>query len=159
MNVHLIKSNNLSEELYLQVAELLKSVNGPIQFHCAPKYEVYFNYEELVPKEIEDKNMFEKKGVPSPMSFNKAFMREERSFPLERREASWDLLFKECHTYRRLYRIIRRNGHPLVSFSRQPRLWIRARGAAFIKRDDSWMEYGRPILSSSGYYSWCSGGC
>jgi hypothetical protein len=105
MNVHLIKSNNLSEELYLQVAELLKSVNGPIQFHCAPKYEVYFNYEELVPKEIEDKNMFEKKGVPSPMSFNKAFMREERSFPLERREASWDLLFKECHTYRRLYRI------------------------------------------------------
>jgi len=104
MNVHLIKSDNVNDELYLQVAELLKSVGGPIQFHCSSAYESYFNYEELIPKKISDPQMFEKKEMHA-ISLNRAENYLERSFPMERREAPWDILFRECNIYRKLNRI------------------------------------------------------
>jgi hypothetical protein len=103
MNVHLIKSRDVDDELYLQVTELLKSVNGPIQFHCSQNYESYFNYDDLTTKEILDKEMFEKKEmsrVTSAMSYERKV-----SFPMERSEAPWSLLFKECATYRKSNRI------------------------------------------------------
>lgn len=124
MNVHLIKSSNVSEELYLQVAELLKSVNGPIQFHCSNDYESYFNYDDLISNEIRDHEMFEGKKMPPAINFNKAILHDTYSFPMERREAPWELLFKECNTYRKRNQIKEREFIFLLTETPNDKNWF-----------------------------------
>jgi hypothetical protein len=99
MNVHLLKSPELSDDTYRDVVLVLRQYPGPIRF-----IESELGIMDAEPKEQhwEDEKKFDSK---SPVEFQKS-MRNVHSitvheFPMTDQRLTWEDLFRQCRNYRR----------------------------------------------------------
>ncbi len=96
MNVHLLKSDELSLDLYWDVFNLLSEFKGPVNYiHTEdfPKFED----EELKRRTIKTEKDFYKKSYLQIV--------KNREFPLKRKESTWGGIFAKCKSYRRKHDI------------------------------------------------------
>jgi hypothetical protein len=98
MKVHLLKSVEVSTDLFTKVVDFLKSIPGPIEFIYDLHATTYFEDEEVYMYQIRDEAHFEKKMAPMESKLTEDIL---RSFPLERETVTWDALFKKCKQYRK----------------------------------------------------------
>jgi hypothetical protein len=96
MNVHLIRSREVSKELYRDVIELLQSYGGPVNYISSEDVTKY-DEEELQNKTIKTEDDFSSMEMQSAPPGFMGF----RSFPMEQKVFSWEQLFKKCNDYRR----------------------------------------------------------
>jgi hypothetical protein len=98
MTIHLIKSVELSAEVFTAVYDLLTAVDGTIAFKCDPTSIINFDQEEIFKRFYEDQEAFSKMTPPPLYSLSRA--ESKRSFPTYVKTASWSTLFNKCETYR-----------------------------------------------------------
>ncbi|MCX6293861.1 MAG: hypothetical protein NT127_06160, partial [Sphingobacteriales bacterium] len=98
MKVHLLKSSEVSTDLFTKVVGFLKSIPGPIEFIYDVHATTYFEDEEIYMYQIRDERHFEEKMSPIKANLTGFNL---RSFPLERETVTWDALFKKCKKYRK----------------------------------------------------------
>jgi len=103
MDVHLIRSSEVGKELFTKVVDLLQAVSGPIRFRYDVESVVDFSEDLLEDRMIVDETEFGRKHFPMPSAC--MFEPSSRSFPLERREASWKILFQKSADYRKRHLI------------------------------------------------------
>ena len=96
MEVHLIKSAEVGDGLFVKVIHFLQSIPGPISFFHEEQVVSEFEKDEVFAYQIRDRKHFEEKL----MSFN---VKEsaEMNFPFDRETASWDALFNKAANYRK----------------------------------------------------------
>jgi hypothetical protein len=105
MNIHLVRSSELSENTYLQVLDILRLVPGPLRF-LGDGTALDFDDDELDSFHY-NRQQFRKQTFPSELIFQ---VRQPREIALERRESpiipdkvvSWETLFSKCEEYREL---------------------------------------------------------
>ena len=101
MNVHLLRSPELSEETYRNVLQLLQNFQGPMHFIPCE--------EELIEDTISTKErIWNKKEDFERLEINSFSAQESRSssgfkirFPYLEKVKSWNQLFTECDNYRK----------------------------------------------------------
>jgi len=98
MKVHLLKSVEVSTDLFTKVVDFLKSIPGPIEFIYDVHATTYFEDEEIYMYQIRDEAHFEKKMAPMKASLSS---NNVRLFPLKRQTITWDALFKKANQYRK----------------------------------------------------------
>ena len=98
IKVHLVKSSEVSLELFTQVIDLLQAIPGPMSFCCNHEDVVDINMDERFIKTVQTKEDFEKKEMM--FSECRSYL-SKLSFPHEREEVTWKTLFKNCNKYRR----------------------------------------------------------
>jgi hypothetical protein len=98
MTIHLIKSVELSAEVFTAVYDLLTAVDGSITINCDPASVINFDEEEIFKRFYEDEEVFSKMTEPPLYSMSRAELK--RSFPTYVKTASWSTLFNKCETYR-----------------------------------------------------------
>lgn len=98
MTIHLIKSVELSAEVFTAVYDLLTAVDGSITIKCDPGSVINFDEEEIFKRFYEDEEAFSKMTEPPLYSMSRAEL--NRSFPTYVKTASWSTLFNKCETYR-----------------------------------------------------------
>ena len=98
IKVHLVKSSEVSSELFTQVIDLLQAIPGPMSFCCNHEDVVDINMDERFIKTVQTKEDFEKKEMM--FSECRSYL-SKLSFPHEREEVTWKTLFKNCNKYRR----------------------------------------------------------
>lgn len=96
MRVHLLKSAEMDDLLFLSVIRFLQSVPGPINF-C---------YDDKTVIDYEDLETFLKR-IPSLEYYEKILEMRPRiesdhcmTFPMDRETATWETLFGKCRSYR-----------------------------------------------------------
>ncbi len=99
MTIHLIKSEELSTEIFTAVYDLLTSVDGTLQFKCNPESIIHFHHDELYRRFFPDEEEFTKMHPPPMYSMSRS--RFNISFPTEVTTASWSTLFGKCEDYRK----------------------------------------------------------
>jgi hypothetical protein len=104
MNVHLLRSNELNKETYLNVLYLLQQFNGPIRFIACEDDIIEFDNETEI-RTWNNKKDFEK-AQKNPLnniaSQNKSlFKLPDITFPYKEKKKTWDQLFSECDKYRK----------------------------------------------------------
>ena len=102
IKVHLVKSSEVSPELFTQVIDLLQAIPGPMSFCCNHEDVVDIDKDERLVKTVKRKEDFEKKQI---MFLESRSNLKKYSFPMKREEISWHTLFKNCNKYRRKNRI------------------------------------------------------
>ena len=103
MTIHLIKSAELSAEVFTAVYDLLTAVDGTITIKCDPASVIDFSQEEIFRRFYEDEDAFSKMTAPPMYSLISSESR--RSFPSYVRTASWTTFFNKCQTYRTTHSI------------------------------------------------------
>lgn len=98
MKAHLIKSNEVSTELFTKVVGLLQAEAGIIEFSYDSDSIIDFNEEELYVKEIKTEKKFREKDRLLSCSLKESNINFE--FPLKRETAKWKNLFNKCSDYR-----------------------------------------------------------
>lgn len=103
MKVHLIPSDDLSDELYTRVLSLLQAVPGVNKFMPNGNGRILLPEDMQEDQEIPDKEAFEKKqfNYPPPLA-SIGPGRRSWSFPHIRRAVRWTDLFSEIQEYREL---------------------------------------------------------
>lgn len=98
IKVHLVKSSEVSPELFTQVIDLLQAIPGPMSFTCNLESVVNIDEDERFIKTIETKKNFERiyNNLPSRIMLESKIV-----FPHQREEVTWKTLFKNCNKYRR----------------------------------------------------------
>ena len=99
MKIHLIKSREVSRELFTEVIALLKAVPGPFKFLHDADAIIDFEIDPIV-KTIPDNKTFERKIVNDSMDYDL-----HRVYPFKREELSWGELFSICEVYRQQHQI------------------------------------------------------
>jgi len=98
MTIHLIKSAELSAEVFTAVYDLLTAVDGAITIKCDPASVIDFSQEEIFRRFYEDEEAFSKMTEPPLYSMISSDSR--RAFPTSVKTASWSTFFNKCETYR-----------------------------------------------------------
>jgi hypothetical protein len=98
MTIHLIKSAELSAEVFTAVYDLLTAVDGTITIKCDPASVINFDQEEIFKRFYEDEEAFTK--MTEPPMYGLISTESRRSFPSFVRTASWSTFFSKCETYR-----------------------------------------------------------
>ncbi len=98
MTIHLIKSAELSAEVFTAVYDLLTAVDGTITIKCDPASVINFDQEEIFKRFYEDEEAFSK--MTEPPLYGMINAESRRSFPSYVRTASWTTFFSKCETYR-----------------------------------------------------------
>jgi hypothetical protein len=98
MTIHLIKSAELSAEVFTAVYDLLTAVDGTITIKCDPASVIDFSQEEIFSRFYEDEEAFSKM-TESPL-YGMIRSDSRRSFPIYVKTVSWSTLFNKCETYR-----------------------------------------------------------
>jgi hypothetical protein len=98
MTIHLIKSAELSAEVFTAVYDLLTAVDGTITIKCDPGSVINFDQEEIFKRFYEDEEAFSK--MTDPPLYSMMSVESRRSFPSYVRTASWTTFFSKCETYR-----------------------------------------------------------
>jgi hypothetical protein len=98
MTIHLIKSAELSAEVFTAVYDLLTAVDGAIQFTCDPESVIDFQQDELYRRFYEDEDTFSK--MTEPPIYGLIRKEPRGSFPAYVKTASWSTFFSKCETYR-----------------------------------------------------------
>jgi hypothetical protein len=96
IKIHLIKSGEVSAELFTRVVSLLTAIPGQLVFYGDPEAIKEFNEEEIFIKTIPDRPYFEK--IETFREIRQA--QYSRTFPLERPTADWYTFFRACNQYR-----------------------------------------------------------
>jgi hypothetical protein len=100
MRIHLVKSAEVSVELFTKVMDLLQAHPGPLNFSCnLDSVSNIYLYEKILTK-IKTKEEFEKQ-LATENNLSDRLVSRKISFPFEREEVSWDTLFSKCNKYRR----------------------------------------------------------
>ena len=103
MTIHLIKSAELSAEVFTAVYDLLTAVDGAITIKCDPASVIDFSQEEIFRRFYEDEDAFSK--MTEPPLYGLARTQSRFSFPTSVKTASWSTFFKKCQTYRSTHSI------------------------------------------------------
>ena len=103
MTIHLIKSAELSAEVFTAVYDLLTAVDGAITIKCDPASVIDFSQEEIFRRFYEDEEAFSK--MTEPPLYSMINLESRRSFPSYVKTASWSTFFKKCQTYRSTHSI------------------------------------------------------
>ena len=103
MTIHLIKSAELSAEVFTAVYELLTAVDGAITIKCDPASVIDFSQEEIFRRFYEDEEAFSK--MTEPPLYSLISSESRRSFPSYVRTASWSTFFDKCQMYRTTHSI------------------------------------------------------
>ena len=103
MTIHLIKSAELSAEVFTAVYDLLTAVDGTITIKCDPASVIDFSQEEIFSRFYEDEEAFSK--MTEPPLYGMINLESRRSFPTYVKTASWSTFFKKCQTYRTTHSI------------------------------------------------------
>ncbi len=101
MNIHLLRSPELKSETYWNVFNLLEPFNGPMKFIACEDAIIYSNAQDES-RIWDQKEDFEKlKSIPKA---NRIYSISEASisFPYKEKVKTWDQLFAECDSYRKL---------------------------------------------------------
>lgn len=98
MTIHLIKSAELSAEVFTSVYDLLTAVDGAITIKCDPASVIDFSQEEIFRRFYEDEEAFSKMTAPPMYSLISSDSRW--SFPTNVKTATWSTFFNKCETYR-----------------------------------------------------------
>jgi hypothetical protein len=98
MTIHLIKSAELSTEVFTAVYDLLTAVDGTISIKCDPESVIDFEQEEIFRRFYEDEVAFSK--MTEPPSYGLISSDSRISFPAYVKTASWSTFFSKCETYR-----------------------------------------------------------
>jgi hypothetical protein len=98
MTIHLIKSAELSTEVFTAVYDLLTAVDGTISIKCDPESVIDFEQEEIFRRFYEDEEAFSK--MTEPPSYGLISSDARISFPAYVKTASWSTFFSKCETYR-----------------------------------------------------------
>lgn len=98
MTIHLIKSAELSAEVFTAVYDLLTAVDGTITIKCDPASVINFDQEEIFKRFYEDEEAFSK--MTEPPLYSMMSVESRRSFPSYVKTASWTTFFNKCETYR-----------------------------------------------------------
>ncbi len=96
MRIHLLKSKELSIEVFSQVVDVLTSIPGPYQFDCERDSVIDFEKDETFIRHVPDRVNFEKIDNTLPRRPAKY----SRKFPIDLQAASWQTLFSKCTQYR-----------------------------------------------------------
>ena len=97
MKAHLIKSREVSSTLFTKVVDLLQAVKGQIEFSYDEGSVINFDTDELYDKTINSESEF---ILQSELSYNRK-AKLNYSFPLEKKTAKWENLFRKCNNYRK----------------------------------------------------------
>ena len=99
MDIHLIRSSEVDKQLFTKVVDLLQSISGPIRVCCEQEELINFDNDELQNIIIPDEEKWfrQEKVVYNYIAKESAMMPD---FPLERKTASWESLFKKAAKYR-----------------------------------------------------------
>ncbi len=109
INVHLLRSKEVSETLYWDVYELLQQFKGPVQYISS---ESYVEYEKSVLKKeiIEDKKSFEtsrdlmiSKILYKQIAYSMEKIERHHFFPMGRESVTPEVLFEQCRKYRKTH--------------------------------------------------------
>lgn len=92
MKVHIIKSKELSPELFTKTVELLEAIQGSISFSFNKDSVLNFDQEEIQEHTFIEAKDFEKIQANHHLSQNR--------FPHTRSQATWPTLFGKCASYR-----------------------------------------------------------
>lgn len=103
MTIHLIKSAELSAEVFTAVYDLLTAVDGAITIKCDPASVIDFSQEEIFRRFYEDEDAFSK--MTEPPLYGMINLESRKSFPTYVKTASWSTFFKKCQTYRSTHSI------------------------------------------------------
>lgn len=95
MDVHLIRSRFVSDELFVKVVHFLQSIPGPISFFHEESIVAEFEADEVFGYTIRDRDHFDQKL----MSFN--IQSDRIEFPFERETTTWNVLFEKATKYRK----------------------------------------------------------
>ena len=98
MKAHLLKSSEVSTELFTKVVGLLLGEPGIIEFTYNDNAIIDFEQDELFNKIIKTEEDFIEK--PSPIMACNELINYKREFPLKRETAKWKDLFRKCNDYR-----------------------------------------------------------
>ena len=101
MNVHLLRSPELKTETYHNVLNLLEPFKGPMKFIACEEDLIESNTKQAsrIWKQKED---FEKLRELKKSFYSSSECENSIIFPHEERVKTWEQLFAECDTYRRL---------------------------------------------------------
>ena len=98
MKIHIIKSPELSPELFTKTIELLSAIQGPISFSFNKDSVMNFDKDEIMEHVFEDEKDFETIRSISSLEYN-------YQLSLTRMQASWTTLFGKCASYRQKEKI------------------------------------------------------
>lgn len=98
MTIHLIKSAELSIEVFTAVYDLLTAVDGAITIKCDPASVIDFSQEEIFRRFYDDEDAFSK--MTEPPLYSMINLESRKSFPTYVKTASWSTFFNKCQTYR-----------------------------------------------------------
>lgn len=98
MKIHLIKSAEVTKELFTEVVNLLQAVPGAIIFSANDEYLTNFNQDVHEKHIFQDEKEFSSKLLSDYSQ--KEFVKESRSFPYQTKTVSWKSLFEKCELYR-----------------------------------------------------------
>jgi hypothetical protein len=98
MTIHLIKSVELSAEVFTAVYDLLTAVDGTITIKCDPASVINFDEEEIFKRFYEDEEAFSK--MTEPPLYSMTHLERRRIFTSYVRTAFWTTFFSKCETFR-----------------------------------------------------------
>ena len=100
MRIHLVKSAEVSVELFTKIIDLLQANPGPLSFTCNLDSVSNIYLDEKILNNMKTKEEFEKQ-LATENNLSDRLVSRKISFPFEREEVSWDTLFAKCNKYRR----------------------------------------------------------
>ena len=109
MKVHLIKDSEVGKDVFSEVVDLLRSINGPIDFLYDINNTIDFTEDDVENCQVLEQKKFEKANDPvavysrrfeytSELEFEFRPFRNF-TFPLFRKTTKWNILFKKCNIY------------------------------------------------------------
>lgn len=117
MNIHLIRSSELSVQTYTNVLNLLHKTQGPLKYIASKNTDwETINYEkdwitEEQFKKVERTNFEAERNMNYSLAKATFSVKEVTTsgifddFPIKEKQATWDNLFSSCETYRKTYAI------------------------------------------------------
>src|SRR4028119_1113717 len=93
MRVHILRNEEVSEELYRDILLFLQSFTGPVIFKAAGSLMPYHD-EDLALEDLDEEKFFKKLQVDEDCYF------ETSMIPEQRLTISWNELFERCNQYR-----------------------------------------------------------
>ncbi len=95
MRVHIIRSQEVDDDKFIQILDLLNAVPGPVEFHIKDDAVVAFDPEEIRSNWIHNEEHF---GKQKKLYYFTTSLSAE--MPIKREELSWSSLFNKCDQYR-----------------------------------------------------------
>ena len=108
MTIHLFKSNDVDNQLFSRIFDLLESVPGPITFKHHERFSMELDDLELKKKVVHTKKQFEK-AIETKMSSiresSENMIYRNINFPHIQEVATWEQLFSKTKDYRKKHQI------------------------------------------------------